>query len=151
MWVGVPLWTYFSMWAVVSLHVEAIFSVCCGGYFWSAPPWFFFAATPIIVITFFLLHIYIFLPDRGGLNFLGNFFFFEGGGWGLREGGRLLSTFGLFFREHAGPGGRGYRIMIVMWEAEILTIWGGGGGGAEVIYSNWCWGGGGGKFFGQIE
>ena len=26
-----------------------------------------------------------------------------------------------------------------MWEAEILTM---GGGGAEVIYLNWCWGGG---------
>ena len=32
--------------------------------------------------------------------------------------------------------------MVVMWEAEILTLRGGGGGGAEVIYFNWCWGGG---------
>ena len=36
-------------------------------------------------------------------------------GAGLREGGQLLSTFRLFLREHAGPGGGGgYRIIIVI-------------------------------------
>ena len=77
------------MWAVFSLHVEAIFSVCCGGYFWSAPPpRIFFAGTPIIVITFFFTsQIFIFFPDRGGLNFLGNLFFlFLRGGGGVKRG-----------------------------------------------------------------
>ena len=50
------------MWAVFSLHVEAIFSVCCvvGGIFSLPPPLNFFAGTPIIVITFFLLHRYLY-------------------------------------------------------------------------------------------
>ena len=42
------------------------------------------------------------------LIFLGTYFFlFLRRGGGLREGGRLLSTFRLFLREHAGPGGGG--------------------------------------------
>ena len=75
--------------------------------------------------------------------FLGNLFFsfLEGG---LREGGRLLSTFRLFLREQAGPGG-GYRIMIVMWEAEILTM--GGGGGQRLFILIGAGGGGGGEVF----
>ena len=75
------------------------------GHFWTAPPPDFFAGTPIIVITFFFTsQIFIFLPDRGGFNFLGNLFFLFLRGGGLREGGRLLSTFRLLLREHAGPG-----------------------------------------------
>ena len=74
---GVPLWGYFSMWAVFSLHVEAIFSVCCGRYFWSAPPLIFFAGTPLIVITFFFTsQIFICLPDRGSFNFFRKLIFF---------------------------------------------------------------------------
>ena len=120
---GVPLWGYFSMWAVFSLHVDAIFSVCCGGYVWSdiwtshviynchhqrsgLPPPNFFCWNPYNCYhIFFTSQTFIFLPDSGGFNFFKEviFSFLEGGG--LREGGRLLSTFRLFLREHAGPGG----------------------------------------------
>ena len=51
------------MWAVFSLHVEAIFSVCCGGIFsLPPPPLNLFAGTPMnmIVITFFLVHRYLY-------------------------------------------------------------------------------------------
>ena len=46
---GFPYGGIFFMWAVFSLHVEAIFSVCCGGYFLVCPPplEFFFAGTPM--------------------------------------------------------------------------------------------------------
>ena len=105
---------FFYVGAVISLHVEAIFSmwwvsfsVCFGGYFWSCPPPDNFFAGAHIVVTFFLHHRYLFFPDRGSFNFLREHIFFfswEGGGGALREGGRLLSTFILFLREHAGPG-----------------------------------------------
>ena len=62
-------------------------------------------------------------------NFWGNFFSFLEGGGGLREGGRLLSTLDCFSRSMQGRGGGGgYKILIVMWKAEMLTIWGGGRG-----------------------
>ena len=79
---GVPLWGYFSMWAVFSLHVEAIFSVCCGRYFWSAPPDFFCWNPYNCYHIFFTSQIFICLLDHGSFNFLGNLFFsfFEGGG-----------------------------------------------------------------------
>ena len=55
---------------------------------------------------------------QGGIFLCGQSFLSTGGGGGvagLREGGRLWSTFRLFLREHAGSGGGGgYRIMIVM-------------------------------------
>ena len=113
MWVGVPvpLWGYFLslfFWAVFSLHVEAIFSVCCGRVFLVCPPPNFFCWNPYNCYhIFFTSQIFIFLPDRGGLNFLGNLFFYFLGGGGLRKGCRLLSIFRLFLREHAGPGGGG--------------------------------------------
>ena len=73
--------------AVFSLHVEVIFSVYCEKYFWTAPPLIFFAGTPIIVITFFFTsQIFIFLPDRGGFNFLGNLFFLFLRGGGVKRG-----------------------------------------------------------------
>ena len=64
------------MWAVFSLHVEAIFSVCWEGGIFGLPPPCIFGGTPKIVITFyFTSQIFIFLPDRGGFNFVGNLFF----------------------------------------------------------------------------
>ena len=104
---------FFYVGDVISLHVEAIFSmwwvsfsVCFGGYFWSCPPLTIFLREPILLSHFFYITDIYFFPDRGGFNFLRELIFFfswEGGG-ALREGGRLLSTFILFLREHAGPG-----------------------------------------------
>ena len=86
-----------------------------GGIFSLPPPLNFFCWNPYNCYhIFFTSQIFIFLPDRGGLNFLGNLFFSFLEGGGLREGGRLFSPFRLFFGEHAGPGWGGYRIMIVM-------------------------------------
>ena len=92
---GVPLWGYFSMWAVFSLHVDAIFSVCCGGYVWSdiwtshviynchhqrsglPPPPNFFCWNPYNCYhIFFTSQIFIFLPDSGGFNFFKEVIFF---------------------------------------------------------------------------
>ena len=105
---------FFYVGAVISLHVAAIFSmwwvsfsVCFGGYFWSCPPPpdNFFAGAHIVV-TFFLHHRYLFFSRSWRFQFFeGTYFFlFLGGGGALREDGRLLSTFILFLREHAGPG-----------------------------------------------
>ena len=103
---------FFYVGAVISLHVEAIFSmwwvsfsVCFGGYFWSCPPPDNFFAGAHIVVTFFLHHRYLFFSRSWRFQFFeGTYFFLFLGGGALREGGRLLSTFILFLREHAGPG-----------------------------------------------
>ena len=57
---------FFYVGAVISLHVEPIFSmwwvsfsVCFGGYFWSCPPPDNFFAGAHIVVTFFLHHRYL--------------------------------------------------------------------------------------------
>ena len=100
----------------VFFYVGSLFSPRRGHFFrmlwgdiFSLPPLNFFCWNPYNCYhIFFTSQIVIFLPDRGGLNFLGNLFFFlflRGGG--LREGGRHFSPFRLFFGEHAGPGGEG--------------------------------------------
>ena len=49
------------MWAVFSLYIEAIFSVCCRGYFWSAPPPLtIYLLEPLELSQFFLLHRYLY-------------------------------------------------------------------------------------------
>ena len=87
------------------LHVVGLFFRMFWGVFLVLPPLTIFLREPILSHFFYITDIYFF-PDRGGFNFLGELIFFfswEGGG-ALREGGRLLSTFILFLREHAGPG-----------------------------------------------
>ena len=81
---------FFYVGAVISLHVEAIFSmwwvsfsVCFGGYFWSCPPLTIFLREPILLSHFFYITDIYFFPDRGGFNFLMELIFFfswEGGG-----------------------------------------------------------------------
>ena len=104
------------MWAVFSLHVEAIFSVCCGGIFGLSPPLprQIFGGSPIIVVTFFSLNRYLSFSRSWRFQVFEetHFFLFLRGG-GLRVGGRLLSTFRLSQGAcRAGVGG--YRIIIVM-------------------------------------
>ena len=82
---------FFYVGAVISLHVEAIFSmwwvsfsVCFGGYFWSCPPPLtIFLREPILLSHFFYITDIYFFPNRGGFNFLRElsfFFSWEGGG-----------------------------------------------------------------------
>ena len=104
----------------VFFYVGSLFSPRRGHFFrmlWGVflvcpPPLNFFCWNPYNCYhIFFTSQIFIFLPDRGGLNFLGNFSFLEG--VGLREGGRLFSPFRLFFSGSMQDRGGGYRIMIV--------------------------------------
>ena len=130
------------------LHVVGLFfRMFWGGYFWSCPPLTIFLREPILLSHFFYITDIYFFPDRGGFNFLRELIFFfswEGGG-ALREGGRLLSTFILFLREHAVPG--------VYNDSSVRNGNADHGRGwAEVIYFSWCWGGGRwGEFFWWIE
>ena len=73
---------FFSIWAVLFLHVRAIFSVWVGSFFECTnmpPPQQYFCGK---IITFFTEQIFIIFPDRGGLNFLREliFSFLRGGG-----------------------------------------------------------------------
>ena len=149
---GFPYGGIFYVGSLFSPRRGHFFRMLWGVFFSLPPPWI-FLLEPLYNCyhIFFTSHIFIFLPDRGGLNFWGNlFFFFSRGGGGLRDGGRLFSPFRLFFGEHAGPGGGGggggYRIMIVMWETEILTM--GGGVRGYLFKLVLGRGGGGGKFLG---
>ena len=82
---------FFYVGAVISLHVEAIFSmwwvsfsVCFGGYFWSCPPLTIFLREPILLSHFFLHHRYLFFSRSWRFQFFkGTYFFlFLGGGGG---------------------------------------------------------------------
>ena len=147
---------FFYVGAVISLHVEAIFSmwwvsfsVCFGGYFWSCPPWQFFCGSPYC--CFFTSQIFIFFQIVEVSIFWGNLFFsFLGrGGGGIKRGWSTFEHIYIVSQGACRARGVGYRVMIVVWETEMLTM---GGEWAEVIYFSWCWGGGRwGKFFWWIE
>ena len=111
-----PMRVFFSMWALSFLSTLRPFSPSGGSLFpmfWGVflvlppPPDNFFAGA-LIVVTFFLHHRYLFFSRSWRFQFFEGTYFFlflgGGGGGALREGGRLLSTFILFLREHAGPG-----------------------------------------------
>ena len=104
------------------LHVVGlVFPYVLGCIFGLAPPLTIFLREPILLSHFFLHHRYLFFSrswSRGGFNFLRELIFFfswEGGG-ALREGGRLLSTFILFLREHAGP-----RVWVITYRVMIVV------------------------------
>ena len=100
---------FFYVGAVISLHVEAIFSMwwdrgslflyVLGGIFGLAPPPLtIFLREPILLSHFFYITDIYFFPDHGGFNFLREHIFFFS--W---EGGGACRARGV-----------GYRVMIVV-------------------------------------
>ena len=113
---------FFYVGAVISLHVEAIFSmwwvsfsVCFGGYFWSCPPLTIFLREPILLSHFFYITDIYFFPDRGGFNFLRELiFFFSWEGGGIKRGWSTFEHIYIVSQGACRARGVGYRVMIVV-------------------------------------
>ena len=151
MW-GKQLWGYFFLCGRCHfsprrghfLHVVGLFFRMFWGVFLvlPPPPWQFFCGSPYCCHIFFTSQIFIFFQIVEVSIFWGNLFFsFLGRGGGALRGWSTFEHIYIVSQGACRARGVGYRVMIIVWETEMLTM---GGGWAEVIYFSWCWGGGGG-------